>query len=92
MSLILIRQGVSVVNAVNALVDSYRSAAVPYVLPPMPVDSFEGRHAGQPATVPGRFGGDDVDIVVETVMSGPLSRGVASASRRAAVQDRKSVV
>lgn len=47
---------------------------------------FEGRHAGQPEQAPGRFGGDNVDLVVDTVMSGPLSRGIASVGRRAALQ------
>ncbi|MCC3299318.1 hypothetical protein [Arthrobacter caoxuetaonis] len=52
----------------------------------MPDGGFEGRHAGQPAIAPGRFGGPDVDQNVDTVMSGPLSRGVANASRREAAQ------
>ena len=47
---------------------------------------FEGRHSGQPDRAPGSFGGNNVDLVVDTVMSGPLSRGIASVGRRAALK------
>lgn len=55
-------------------------------LPQMPDGGFEGRLAGQPDVAPGRFGDDDVDMYVDTVAYGPLSRGVASAARREAAQ------
>lgn len=80
------KSGVDVVATVNELLNSRPAAISATPLPRMPESSFEGRHAGQPAKAPGRFGGDDVDLAVDTVMSGPLSRGIASADRRQAVQ------
>lgn len=69
---------------VVSLGHSPASAATP--LPRMPESGFEGRHSGQPVQAPGSFGGDNVDRNVDTVMGGPLSRGIASADRRQAVQ------
>ncbi|MCC3292624.1 hypothetical protein [Arthrobacter sp. zg-Y1110] len=80
------KAGVEIVDTINDLVQSRRGAQAPDPLPPMPADGFEGRHSGQPSTAPGRFGGENTDPAVDTVMDGPLSRGVASAARREAVQ------
>lgn len=69
---------------------SHQESGVRIPLPaggPRVIDTgFEGRHSGQPDRAPGGFGGDNVDQVVDTVLSGPLSRGIASAGRRDALK------